>query len=49
MNIIIKAKNIELTAELRDFIDEKFDKLKKFISVLRNEDTMGKTLAEVFV
>lgn len=49
MKIIIKTKNIEPTESLRDFINEKFINLKKFIALLKREEGMGKTLAEVFV
>lgn len=49
MHIITKTKNIELTEELNNFIESKFDKLKKFIDILKREDPMGKTLAEIFV
>lgn len=49
MKIIIKAKNLELTGELKDFVEEKFYSLKKFIERLKNKDEIGKTLAEVFV
>ena len=49
MKIIIKTKNLDLTADLQSFIEEKIGSLKKFISILKREDEMGKTLAEVFV
>lgn len=49
MKIIIKAKNLELGDSLEKFIEEKFFGLKKFIEVLKREDEIGKTLAEVFV
>ena len=50
MKIITKAKNLDLTAEMQKFIDDKIGGLKKFINILK-EDTpeKGKTLAEVFV
>jgi ribosomal subunit interface protein len=50
MKIIIKTKNLELTAFLQNYIEEKIGGLKKFISVLKKDDgEEGKTLAEVFV
>ena len=49
MKIIIKTKNIDLSAEINDFVEKKFYGLKKFIDVLKREDEIGKTLAEVFV
>jgi len=56
MKIITKAKNLELSAALQNFIDEKIGGLKKFIDILKREDEdslpagrQGKTLAEVFV
>ena len=48
MKIIIKTKNIEASESLNNYIEEKFETLKKFISVLKYPDE-GKTLAEVFV
>ncbi|MGA2417784.1 MAG: ribosome-associated translation inhibitor RaiA [Candidatus Staskawiczbacteria bacterium] len=49
MKIIIKAKNLELTGEMQNFIEKKFFGLKKFIDILKREDEIGKTLAEVFI
>jgi ribosome-associated translation inhibitor RaiA len=49
MKIIVKFKNIESSATLHSFIEKKFLSLKKFIDVLKKEDEIGKTLAEVFV
>lgn len=50
MEIIIKSKNLELTADLQEFIEEKIGGLKKFINILKKEDKeKGKTLAEFFV
>lgn len=49
MKIIIKTKNIEPTESLSDFINEKFISLKKFTDILKREEGMCKTLAEVFV
>lgn len=49
MKITTKTKNLELTDELNNFIDEKIGGLKKFINILKREDEIGKTLAEVFV
>lgn len=47
MKIIIRTKNLELTAALKNFIEEKIGSLKKFIEVLKREEAK-KTLAEVF-
>jgi putative sigma-54 modulation protein len=49
MKIIIKAKNLELTGALENFINKKIGLLKKFVDILKREDEIGKTLAEVFV
>jgi ribosomal subunit interface protein len=50
MEIIIKSKNLELTADLQEFIEEKIGGLKKFINILKEENTKtGKTLSEFFV
>lgn len=49
MRITIKAKNLELTEELQNFIEEKIGSLKKFIKILKEEKGEGKTLAEAFV
>lgn len=49
MKIIIKTKNLELTEALKNFTEKKFITLKKFINILKREDEIGKTLAEVFV
>ena len=49
MKIIIKTKNIESTESLYNFINEKFISLKKFTDILKREEGLGKTLAEVFV
>ncbi|MDP3883140.1 MAG: HPF/RaiA family ribosome-associated protein [Candidatus Staskawiczbacteria bacterium] len=49
MRIDIKTKNLELTEALRNFTEKKFLTLKKFINVLKKEDEIGKTLAEVLV
>lgn len=49
MKIIIKAKNIELTPYLEKFVEEKIGSLQKFISILRQEGNIGKSLAEAFV
>ena len=50
MRIIIKAKNLELTENLKSFVEKKIGSIKKFIDILK-EDTpeKGKTLAEIFV
>lgn len=40
---------MELTSALEDFIYKKIGMIKKFINVLKREDEVGKTLAEVFV
>jgi ribosomal subunit interface protein len=49
MKIIIKTKNLEQSETLSTFIEKKFEGLKKFINILKKEDEIGKTLAEVFV
>lgn len=49
MKIIIKAKDLEQNNLLNNFIEKKFLTLKKFINILKREDEIGKTLAEVFV
>ena len=49
MKVIIKTKNLEASEALDNFIEEKFFTLKKFIDILKREDEIGKTLAEVFV
>lgn len=49
MKVIIKTKNLELPGALKDFVEKKFYGLKKFINILKREDEIGKTLAEVFV
>jgi ribosomal subunit interface protein len=49
MRIIIKARKLKLTDDLRIFVEKKFLGLKKFINILKREDEIGKTLAEVFV
>jgi len=47
MRIIIRTKNLELTGELKNFIEEKVISLKKFVDVLKKEEEKH-TLAEVF-
>jgi len=50
MRIIIKAKNLELTEDLKTSVEEKIGSLKKFIDILKDDTPDGKnTLAEVFV
>ena len=49
MKIIIKTKNLDSSLALNDFIEKKFSVLKKFINILKREDELGKTLAEVSV
>jgi len=49
MRITIKTKDIEQSEALNSFIEKKFETLKKFIDVLKREDEIGKTLAEVVV
>jgi len=49
MKIIIKTKNLDLSADLKNFIEKKIGSIKKFINTLKREDEIGKTLAEVFV
>ena len=50
MKIIIKTKNLDLTADLQTFIEKKIGSIKKFIDVLKQDTPeKGKTLAEIFV
>lgn len=49
MKIIIKTKDLEPSEALNNFIEDKFLGLKKYINILKKEDELGKTLAEVFV
>lgn len=49
MKVIIKTRKVELTTALRDFVEKKFYGLRKFVNILKHDDEMGKTLAEVFV
>jgi ribosomal subunit interface protein len=49
MKIIIKTRNVDLTADLQSFVEKKIGSIKKFINTLKREDEIGKTLAEVFV
>ena len=49
MKIITKTKNLELTDRLTGFVEEKFYGLKKFIDVLKEDEDVLPTLAEVFV
>jgi len=50
MKIVIRAKNIQLTQDLSALIEEKMEGLKKFVNVLKSDDSNvnGKTLAELF-
>jgi len=48
MKVTIKTKNIESADSLREFAEEKFYALKKFIDVLKREEEKN-TLAEVLV
>jgi len=38
MNIIIKAKNIEMTPSLKDFVEEKIGSLEKYFDLLQEAD-----------
>ncbi len=38
MNIIIKSKNIELTAQLKEFIEKKISSLEKYFNLLQTPD-----------
>jgi len=49
MKVIITTKNLEKTPDLNDLVTKKFESLKKYINILKREDEIGKTLAEVFV
>ena len=49
MKVIIKTRKLQLTEPLRAFTERKFYGLKKFINILKREDEIGKTMAEVMV
>lgn len=49
MKVIIKTRDFKLTDSLQGFVEKKFYSLRKFINILKREDEIGKTLAEVFV
>ena len=49
MKIIIKTKDQEPSEALNKFIEEKFFTLKKYVSIFKKENELGKTLAEIFV
>ena len=54
MKIIIKTKNLDLTADLQSFVEKKIGSIKKFIDILKEDipgpkGHPGKTLAEIFV
>ena len=51
MRIIIKTKNLKLTAELQEFIEEKIGGLKRFTKILQKKDNFnkGKDSGEFFV
>ena len=55
MKIVIKATNLELNQELRDYIEEKIGGLEKFAKVFQNENyyngffAKGKPRVEVWV
>ena len=49
MKVIIKTRKLELTPALKNFTEKKFYSLKKFINILKREDEIGKTMAEVLV
>jgi len=51
MDVIIKAKNLELTADLQKFINNKIGGLKKFTRIFQKEDNFkgGKSIGEFFV
>ncbi len=50
MKIIIKTKNIDLTDDLKKFIETKIGSIKKFINILKADTPdKEKTLAEIFV
>jgi len=48
MRVIIKTKNLDLAEGLKNFTEEKFFGLQKFINILKKEEEK-KTLAEVLV
>ena len=51
MRIIIKTKNLKLTANLQEFIEEKIGGLEKFTKILQKKDNFekGKSSEEFFV
>ncbi|MDO8486325.1 MAG: HPF/RaiA family ribosome-associated protein [Candidatus Staskawiczbacteria bacterium] len=51
MKIIIKTKNLKLTAILQEFIEEKIGGLKRFVKILQKENDFkkGKDSGEFFV
>ena len=50
MKIIITTKNLDLTPSLNVLVNQKVEKLRKFINVLKEKlPEKGKSLAEVFV
>ncbi len=51
MNIIIKTKNVKLTKDLQEFIEEKIGGLKRFTKILQKKDSFekGKDFREFFV
>ncbi len=51
MKIIIKTKNLELTTDLQEFVEEKIGGLKRFTRILQKKDDFekGKDSGEFFV
>ncbi len=51
MKIIVKTKNLELTEDLQEFIEEKIGGLKRFTRILQKKDDFekGKDSGEFFV
>lgn len=50
MKLITKTKNLQLTPDLSSYVEEKIGSVKKFINILKKDESEGlKTLAEVFV
>lgn len=51
MKIIIKAKNLELTTNLQEFVEEKIGGLERFTRILQKKDDFekGKDSGEFFV
>src|SRR3989344_8095771 len=51
MRIIIKTKNLKLTTDLQEFVEEKIEGLKRFTKILQKKDSSvkGRDPVEFFV